>query len=176
MMIRATLTALLLTVALSASAQTTSGVTSKIPKAELAKVRKSKYRVVVPTYVPAGFTKVEASLGVDKEPVLSGWSVRYLNPKTKAYFLLQMASDGLGDPMFDLPNGDTVEPNGSLFGKSPIFGKFEVMSYKKGKIKIAQSTWYEVSKKTLPKYAMVTSDGMEPSEVKRIIEGLRWLK
>ncbi len=175
-MIRALLTSLLFAVVMLASAQTTNGVASKVPKTELSKLRKSKYRVVVPTYVPAGFTKVNANFEYDKEPALSLWIVRYQNPKTKASFTLQMASDGLGDPFFDLPNGDTVDPTGSIFAKSPIMGRVEVMYYKKGKVKMAMSTWYDASKKTYPRYAMVMSDGMEASEVKRIIESLRWLK
>lgn len=175
-MIRAAVTALLLATALVASAQTTDGSKSRIPKAELAKIRKTKFRVVVPTYVPAGFTKGSTELFLPVDPQLTVWSAKYRDFKTKRNFVIQMASDGLGDPMFDLPNGDTVEPNGSLYGKSPILGKFEVMFYKKGNVKMAHCTWYEVSKKGYPRYAMVMSDGMEPSEVKKIIESLRWLK
>lgn len=167
--------ALLAIVALS-SAQTSDGAASKISKTELAKVRKSKYRVLVPTYVPTGFVVKEAKLVVDKEPALTDWRVRYHNPKTKAEFTVQMASDGLGDIIFSTPDGDVIEPGKSVYGKSPVFGKFEVMSAQKGKYRTAGCNWLDVAPKTFPRFAMVYSEGMDAATIKRIVEGLRWLK
>lgn len=171
----ALLTAFLLLVSY-VSAQTTSGSASRVPKAELAKVRKSKYRVVVPTYVPAGFVVKQASLEVDKERALTNWTLRYHHPKTKATFTVQMASDGLGDYIFSTPDGDTTEPTGSIFGKSPVFGRFDLMVAKKPKYNLTATTWISTSTRTYPNYTMVYSDGVDAATVKRVIESLRWLK
>lgn len=170
----ALLTAFLLLVSY-VSAQTTNGVASRVPKAELAKVRKSKYRVVVPTYVPAGFL-VKANLELDKEAALTNWVLRYTHSKTKATITIQMASDGLGDYIFSTPDGDTAEPTRSIFGKSPVFGKFELMVVKKPKYNMTATTWISTSTRTYPNYTMVYSDGVAEGTVKRVIEGLRWLK
>lgn len=175
MMIRAAFTALLLATALVASAQTTSGASARIPKNELAKVRKSKYRVLVPTYVPPGFV-AKANLELDKEAALTNWVLRYSHPKTKATITIQMASDGLGDYIFSTPDGDTTEPTGSIFGKSPVFGKFELMVVKKPKYNMTATTWISTSTRTYPNYTMVYSDGVKAGTVKRVIESLRWLK
>jgi len=168
-------TVLLLLVTL-ASAQTTDGSKSKIAKSELAKVRKTKYRVLVPTYVPAGFVVKLGVLELDKEQALTNWTVRYVNPKTKATFTVQMASDGLGDYIFSTPDGDTTEPTGHLIGKSPIFGKFELMLVKKPKFNMTATTWIELGRKTYPNYVMIYSDKVPSATSKRIIESLRWLK
>ncbi len=175
-MIRAFLISAVFLLAALANAQTSDGAASKISKTELAKVRKSKYRVLVPTYVPAGFVVKEAKLVVDKEPALTDWRVRYHNPKTQAEFTVQMASDGLGDIIFSTPDGDVIEPGKSVYGKSPVFGKFEIMSAQKGKYKTAGCNWMEVAQKTFPYFAMVYSEGMDAATIKRIVESLRWLK
>lgn len=175
-MIRALLISAALTFSALAHAQISNGLASKISKAELAKVRKSKYRVLVPTYVPADFVVKEAKLTVDKEAALTDWRVRYQNPKTKAEFTLQMASDGLGDIIFSTPDGENMLPTGSAFGKSPVLGRFEVMFARKGNYKMAGINWLNASKKTFPNFAVVYSQGMDASVVKRIVESLRWLK
>ena len=175
-MIRAFLISAVLTVTAFAHAQTSNGVASKISKTELAKGRMSIYRVLVPTYVPAGFVVKEAKLLIDKEAALTDWRVRYENPKTKAKFTLQMASDGLGDIIFSTPDGDVIEPGKSVYGKSPVFGKFEVMTAHKGTYRTAGCNWIELGKKTYPHFVMVYSDGIDGGTVKRIVEGLRWLK
>jgi hypothetical protein len=174
-MVRLFLAFFILLAACFSTAQTTDGRKSRIPSANLKAVKKTKFRVLVPTYVPVGFRVQSCGLSDDPEPILAVWRISYQNPKTKASVVLQMASEGVGDPMFDLPNGDVVEPNGSIWARSPILGKVEVMYVKKGKLRMANCTWYDVSKKTFPRLAMMVSHGVEPSEIKKMIESLRWL-
>ena len=87
-----------------------------------------------------------------------------------------MASNGLGDPLFTVGDGDTVEPNGSLWAKNPILGKIQLDYYVKGATKLFHCNWVPASKKTFPQLAMVMGQGLAASEGKRILESLRWLK
>ena len=175
-MVRSLIAFLILLAASISVAQTTDGRKSLIPTTKLQAVRKTKYRVLVPTYVPAGFRIDSCELKKDKEAMLTDWTVSYKNSKTKASAMLQMTSEGVGDPLFTLPDGDVLDPTGSIWAKSPILGKVEVYYVKKGKVKMANCTWYDVSKKTFPKMAMMMSEGIEPSELKKMIESLRWLQ
>ena len=158
------------------------GARSLIPKSILAKVRKSKFRVLVPTYVPPGFKYQSASLATWAEdspkddPALMNWTAVYVNAKTKEKLIIQMASDGLGDYIFSLPNGDTIEPTKTLAGKSPAFGPYEILVASQGSYRCSATYWTEVSIKTYPRHVMVIGDGMNSAVVKRVIDGLRWLK
>lgn len=159
-----------------ASAQVTTGKSSGMTATQIAKVRKSKYRVLVPTYLPAGFRLTSCGMSDDKEPILASWVARYRNPKSKAEFTIQMASEGLGDPMFDLPNGDVVEPTGWMKVSNPILGKIDMGYYHKGKTWIVNCTWYETKSKSYPKYAMIIAHGLPATQVKQVLQSLRWLK
>lgn len=167
---------LVLAAAVVAPAQTTDGKKSLVPDFALREVRKTKFRVLVPTYVPAGYVVDFAGLKKDKEPILNDWSIAYVNRKTKTTITVQMASEGLGDPIFDLPTGGEKEKNGSIWAQSPILGKVEVMWATKGSLKMAACTWYKTKTKTYPRYAMIMSEGVDAKEIKKMIEGLRWLK
>ncbi len=163
--------------------QTTTGVLSGLPKHALQTVRKSGYKVLVPTVIPRGFKLVKWELmnhmdpgQTKKNPALTDWRLRYENAHSRAEIVVQMASDGLGDYIFDMPDGDTVEPLSSLKAKSPALGSFAVMVAKKGSYRAAATTWIELKTKGYPKYLMVYGNGVEGTAVKRVAESLRWLK
>lgn len=175
-MIRSLILASLLALTTFGATQTTNGKASGMSTAQIAKVKKTKFRVLVPTFVPAGFRLQTCGIEEEKDPLSAMWSATYRNAKTGGKFVIQMASDGLGDPMFDLPNGDVVDPTGYTTVQNPILGKVAVGYYQKGKIRIANCTWYETKSKSYPKYAMIMCDGMALTDVKRVLAGLRWLK
>lgn len=157
-------------------AQVTDGKTAQLSPKLLARIKKTKYRVLVPTYLPAGFRIKTADLAIDKSPDLTNWYLSYENPKTKAMITIQMASEGLGDPMFDLPNGDVADPTGSIWAKNPILGKVNLEYLVKGPIRMSQCTWYDASKTTYPRVVMIFAHNVDAKVTKKVLESLRWLK
>lgn len=157
------------------SGTTTKGSTAQITPTIRAQIRKAKVRVVVPTYVPAGFRLRSGGVAAAKQMELRDFTLRYEKPGTKAYFVIQMASDGLGDPLFDLPNGEVLEPTGTLAGKSALFGAYNLDFVKRKGVLLWHTTWYELPGKTYPRYAMVMGSDLPPETGKKIVDGLRWL-
>ncbi|MBN9502790.1 MAG: hypothetical protein BGO01_12570 [Armatimonadetes bacterium 55-13] len=155
---------------------TTDGKASGLSAKQLATLRKSKFKVVVPTYVPAGFKVDSVGFTDTKVPVEASFALTYKNAKTKAEFTVQMASDGLGDPIFTLDNGDAVDATSVLKAKSPILGAVDVEVYAKGREKMFQCTWMEHKNRSLPQFAMAYGRGVDGATGKKIIESLRWLK
>lgn len=155
---------------------TTDGKTAHLSPRQKASLLQGKFRVLVPTYVPTGFKVTTAKIADRKDAVAASLTLTYKNAKTKGEFTVQMASDGLGDPLMGIPGGDTVEPNGHLSAKNPILGKVHLDYYIKGKTKLFNCTWMPASNKTYPRFAMIMGEGLVPSEGKRVLESLRWLK
>ncbi len=167
--------ALLCSVAVS-SAQTTSGKVAQIPTTFKTKLKASKLRIVVPTWIPKGFKLVKSNVVQEKEMFMRDVHLRYEKPGTKSSFFVQFASDGIGDPFFDLPNGDTLEATGTEIGKNSVIGAFEMEYVTKKPYLMWHITWYELKQKGYPKYVLVAGENIAISDGKKIIESLSWLK
>lgn len=152
----------------------TNGSQSGISPRKLLALRHFKMRFLVPTYVPAGYKLSEFKIEDSRDPNLLSWTAAYTNAKTKGQFFLQMCSDGIGDIMFSIHDGDTVEGNGETAYASKVFGKGTIESYVKGRERQWHLNWVELISK--PKFVSLIGIGMSASEGKRIVEALRWLK
>lgn len=141
-----------------------------------AELLKGPFHILVPTYVPAGFHPTVAKIDDRDKPAYANLTLTYVNSKTKGEFTVQMASEGLGDPLFNVNDGDTVEPNGHLWAKNPILGRVQLDYYVKGKTKLFHCDWVALRGKTHPDNAMILGEGLSPAEGKKILESLRWLK
>ncbi len=159
-----------------ANSQTTSGKVAQIPKTFKTKLKASKLRVVVPTWIPKGFKLVKSNVVHAKEMFMRDVYLRYEKPGTKSSFFVQFASDGIGDPFFDLPNGDTLEATGIVKGKNPIIGPFDMEYVTKKPYLMWHITWYELKQKGYPKYVLVAGENIPISDGKKIIESLSWLR
>lgn len=152
----------------------TNGLTAQIKPQHKQQVRAGKLRILAPTYVPSGFKLTKFTVYQDKEPALRDVNLIYAGTGKKK-FTIQFASDGLGDPFFDLPGGDVAEKSGTLKCKSPIFGNFDLDFAKQGDYLGWHTTWYEFNPKGFPKYVLIWGEGFGPQDGKRIAESLRWL-
>ncbi len=167
------LSAFLVTLVCLAFAQT-DGMSSGITAPNLAKLRKLHMKLLAPTHVPDGYKVTGFEIEDAKDPARLSWSVTWKNPKTKGEFTLQMCSEGIGDILFDLPNGDVVEPNSHIpFSSKPV-GKGDIEAFVKGKIRLWHVNWVELKSK--PTFVSLIGSNMNASEGKRIVESLRWLK
>ncbi len=165
-----------LSVSLPSTPAKTDGNASKLGTANLKKLRDSKMVALVPTYVPTGF-KID-SLYIDKQKTLleSSFGYTYKNSKTGAEFTIQMASDGLGDPIFDTEEDYNWKQVKSTKAKSPVFGEYSVESLKTKKGMLIQATWYEVPGKQLPDYVMIVGSKIDPTTAVKVMNSLRFLK
>jgi len=155
----------------------TDGKPALLSPVQKAGLLKGSYKILVPTYVPAGFKPTVAKIADSDKPIDASLTLTYTNKATKGEFTVQMASEGLGDPLLPSPEaGDTVEPTGILKTHSPILGKVDLEYYVKGKYRVFDCTWVDVSKKGYPRSAMIMGSNLAPSEGKKILESLRWLK
>ena len=154
---------------------TTDGKVAGISAKFRATLAAQKLRIVVPTWLPKGFKLIEAHLEPNPKPELRDVWLTYRRPGG-AEITIQFASDGIGDPFFDLPDGDTLEATGSVKGKSPIFGPFELNYVSKGQISMWHTTWYELKQKGYPTFVMAMGDHLSTPDAKRLVESLRWLK
>lgn len=158
-----------------ASAQFTDGSASKLGTGNLAKLRSfKKMRFLLPTYVPAGYQLKSFAIEEPNDPVTLMWHVRYVNPKTKGEFVLQMCSDGIGDIFFNTPDGDTMQPTGELPFASSAIGKGVIEVYSKGKLREWHMQWVELKQK--PMFVSLIGHNMSGSEGQKIVNSLRWLK
>jgi hypothetical protein len=173
---RVLICSLLLAATAFASVPTTNGKGSGLSAAQLSQARKSGLTVALPTYVPKGFTLQSMEIVKNKQPELRDFSLTYKRGKSKDYILIQMASDGLGDPIMQDENDESVEPQGYVKAKSPLLGEVAIDYYKKKPFKRFQCTWYEMPGKSWPRYVMVVGEGLDASEGRKIIESLRVLK
>lgn len=166
---------LLLSTFAAAQSLTTSGAIALISAKQKANLNANQLRLVAPTWIPAGFKLSSLSIEKDKDPVLRYATYRYA--KGKAKITIQFASDGIGDPFFDLPGGDTTEPDGYVIGKNAILGEFQLDYVKRAGLPTMWHTnWYELKQKGHPKYVMIFGEGLPIADGKRMIESLRWLK
>jgi hypothetical protein len=160
----------------AAHAQMTTGKVAQIPSSFKAKVKASKLRIVVPTWIPKGFKLVKSDVVQAKEMFMRDVHLRYEKPGTKSLFYVQFASDGIGDPFFDLPNGDTLEATGTVKGKNAIIGSFEMEYVNKKPYMMWHVTWHELKQKGFPKYVLVAGENLPVSDGKKFIESLSWLQ
>ena len=169
----------LLCLAAIASNQTTAEVAGTgigISTSELAALRGSGLAIVVPTYVPKGMRLVDYDFSREGNPVLDIAYLRWEDTKKHTWFALQGASDGLGDPFFDLPGGDVLDATGSLKGKNPLFGRFELEYVWTPKHKLFHTTWYEYKTKGYPRLWLIDGALMEPKDALKVFESVRVLK
>lgn len=155
-------------------ALTTNGLPAQIKPQHKQQVRAGKLKVLVPTYVPSGFKLTKFSVYQDKDPVLRDVTLIYTGSGKKK-FTVQFASDGLGDPFFDLPSGDVADKSGTLKCKSPIFGAFDLDFARKGDYIGWHTTWIQINPKGFPVYVLIWGEGFGPQDGKKIAESLRWL-
>jgi hypothetical protein len=154
----------------------TDGKASKIKPAHLQKLRIDKYRLLLPTFVPAGYTVAKADLQRGETMQETVFELTYKNAKTKAEIIVQMASEGLGSPMFTLANGEIADATGSITAKSPIFGKVKMEVLKEKKERQFHCEWIDLGKKAMPRFVMIYGVGAEAADGKQMLESLRFFK
>jgi hypothetical protein len=156
--------------------QTTSGKASGMTAQQLGRLRASKRRFVVPTYVPAGLKVKNFQLMNPRNPLLLSWVLTYEHPKSNASLILQMCSEGIGDVFFTLGNGVTVEATGHKEVRSKVLGNVSVEEYVKGRHRLWHVNWVEIGPKAVPRFVALIGEKISPVEGRKIVAGLRWLK
>jgi hypothetical protein len=153
----------------------TDGKAAKLKASDLAKLRKSKLRVLLPTDVPAGFSVTNFTFEDNKkEPLTSVLFITYSNKKG-GEITVQMASDGIGSPIFD-DELVALGPQKSLMARSPILGKVQIDYIRTKRGYQFHCEWVELGKNALPRVAMIYGHGVDPAVGKRLLESLRFLR
>jgi hypothetical protein len=153
----------------------TSGGAAKLKPSDLAKLKKSKLRVLLPTDVPAGFSVTNFTFeDNNKEPLTSVLFITYSNKKG-GEITVQMASDGIGSPIFD-DEMVALGPQKSLMARSPILGKVQIDYIRTKRGYQFHCEWVELGKNAPPRVAMIYGHGVDPAVGKRLLESLRFLR
>lgn len=146
---------------------TSNGV--QIPASFKSKAKKLNLTVVVPTYVPSGFKLISADCSL-YEKKYGDAGIGYRNGK--AELIIQMASEGIGDPMFD----DDDEETKVIKIASPLLGTVDMAFGKPKTPRSFMCTWYALSAHSNPVFCMVMGKGVSEAEVSKFVLGLRLLK
>src|SRR5205814_1622368 len=105
---------------------------------------------VVPGFVPTGFKLSDFSYEPGNGNELGSYSLKYRNKKG-AFFLVQMASDGIGDIFFDTSGGDTLEPTKTEEVKLAPFGTGLLEFLDKGAEHQFHLQWVDLGDKARPR-------------------------
>lgn len=135
----------------------------------IAQVKKLKLVTVVPTYVPAGF-KLKAAVASVYEKKYGDTHITFMNGKSE--LTIQMASEGIGDPILD--DGD--EPSKILNINSPVMGTVQMQFGNSKTMRPFLCTWYMTSMHLNPVFVMVMGQGVSEPEIVKFVQGLRFLK
>lgn len=148
----------------------TNGASAQLTAKHKATLKQKGMRFIVPTWVPPQFKLKLVELAKDPNIELRDFDLKYSNKS--ANIGLSMASDGIGDPIFE--DGD---PDGTshVMANNPILGKVSIESRMINRIRYFHCTWVE-TKTSLPRFLMISGQGLSLSDAKRFYEGLRWLK
>jgi hypothetical protein len=150
------------------------GAQSGVPAKDLARIRRTKLHFLLPSYIPAGFRVAKVELDTNKDPMLVNLSITW--KKGKSHFTLQQCSEGIGDLMMSVPNGDTVEPQGTYTFHHKLWPKGPVDYYVKGSTRLWAVNWQELPGKSYPRFVSAIGEGMNAREGVQIMESLRRLK
>lgn len=165
----------LFSAALASPPANTDGKASGLGAANIAKLRKTGLTVVVPTYIPSGFKVDSVEYDKQKTQVESSISYTYKNKKTGGEIIIQMASDGLGDPIFDTEEDYDWKQVKETVGNSPVFGKYTMESLQTKKGLMVQCTWYELPGKLYPRFVMMFGKNLKPAYAIKVMNSLRFL-
>lgn len=146
--------------------------TTKFPQITskyIAQAKKLNLVTVVPTYVPAGF-KLKVAVASVYEKKYGDTHITFMNGKSE--LTIQMASEGIGDPILD----DEDEPSKILNINSPVLGTVEMQFGKPKAMRPFLCTWYMTSMHLNPVFVMVMGQGVSEPEIVKFVQGLRFLK
>ena len=137
-----------------------------LTKTQLAKLAKVG-RVVVPSYVPARFrlSKFSAEKGE--------YDLEYAGPKGAA-FMVEMASEGIGDVILDDPSNDAKDTTVKV--RSKTFGTRDMEVLVSSRNRQFGVDWVDLGKNAKPKFLCISGAHMSAAEGAKIWAGLRYLK
>ncbi|HEY3782336.1 MAG TPA: hypothetical protein VGL56_14735 [Fimbriimonadaceae bacterium] len=141
---------------------------SQLTKAQMAKMKKLG-RVVVPTYIPAGFKLKKVTFDPGE------YDLEYTGPRG-ADLLVQMASDGIGD----ISLGNNADPKTlketTRKVTNPVLGTQEMQ------VDIAKDdrefavNWIDLGDKAKPRFLSIIGSSMNADLGAKVWKGLRFLK
>gem|GEM_PF-1187718 len=149
--------------AISAMGENLSG-NAFLSEADIQKIKKTGIALVIPTYIPEGFTLNKVDVKFDKR-FGNSYSIEY-QKASKVTFTVAACCGGIGD----YPISNITYPF-----KNPVFGKgnIEWQAADSANPQYCLSTWLR-GKKEFPVYH-VFSYSIDPKEAVRIAESLRYM-
>ena len=129
------------------------------------------YRWVVPSKIPKGFKLKTFTLEKGATPIETYLSLTYT--KGKGDFILQMASDGIGDVILDAED-DPNAPIKGFWADTKLFGRVRVDTLRTPKTNQFGLNWQEL--KGTPKFLSAVGSWVDEKSIKTFLSGLHYLK
>lgn len=147
------------------------GSTETLSKVQRAEITKAGLTAYVPSLIPKGFKLKTFAVEKNNDKLLRGYSMHFIGPKG-AEFTIQGASDGLGDAMFTVGDGDVVDPTSTIKVPSKVLGTVEVELFFKGKERQFHNQWKATSGKLYPRNFMIFGSNLSEAEIKNLYKSL----
>ncbi len=142
-------------------------------RAEIQKIGRSHLQVVVPTFMPKGYRENKMDLN-DHSVEDEDFNVSFTNRKD-GVITIQMASSGIGDIIFTLADGNTVEPTSTAMIRTKLLGKVAVDRYDSKIIHDFHFDWIDLGTNHHPRFILVHGVSVTKADALNFVKGLRWL-
>jgi hypothetical protein len=131
--------------------------------------------VVVAGYLPSGYHIAKVRFDPGDANAAGAYEIDYAGP-SGASFVVQMASDGIGDLILQAQNGDEATPTATKTIRTTLFPEGNLEFLDKGKDHRFVMQWVDFGEKSKPRFLSAMGDHLSMAVSLRLVQGLRRLR